>query len=129
MTRMQTVHHGGGVWATPSDQMNGLRVQEWDLVAGEEVEVVERVEVASSDLRFEREDLGLTPLRGDETWLRCCVGRSMHMHARPTCAAALLQHTATLHRCPNYTLRAPCKHFPASQAVTVPACSTARAGA
>ena len=92
LTRMQTVRHGGGVWTTPSDQLNGLRVQEWDLVAGEEVEAVERVEVASSDLRFEREDLGLSPLRGDETWLRCCVGRSMHMHARSRFAAAHSKH-------------------------------------
>ena len=82
LTRMQTVRHGGGVWATPRDQLNGLRVQDWDLVPGEEVEVVERVEVASSDLRFEREDLGLCPLRGDETWLRCCVGRSVQPRSR-----------------------------------------------
>ena len=99
LTRMQTVRHGGGVWTTPSDQLNGLRVQEWDLVAGDEVEVVERVEVASSDLRFEREDLGLSPLRGDETWLRCCVGRSMHtvcssmhIHASSRFAAAHSKH-------------------------------------
>jgi hypothetical protein len=76
LTRMQTVAHGSKIWPTPSADVHCLEAPAWDLVPGEEVEVVERVEVVSSDLRFERHDLGLSPLRGGEVWRKVCVGKA-----------------------------------------------------
>jgi hypothetical protein len=49
---------------------------DWDLVPGEHVQVVRRKEVASCDLRFEFDDIGLSPLRGDEEWVEACVGKA-----------------------------------------------------
>jgi hypothetical protein len=43
------------------------------------VQVVRRKEVASSDLRFEEDDIGLWPLRGDEEWVEACVGKQQRL--------------------------------------------------
>lgn len=82
LTRLQTVASGRSIWPTPGAQMDALRGPEWDLAPGEDVEIVERKEEASSDMRFEPHDFGLGPLRGDEKWIRVCVGRLLYRDAR-----------------------------------------------
>jgi hypothetical protein len=85
LTRLQAVAGSRDIWPTPSSQIDALSVVEWDIAPGDDVEIVVRQEDASADLRFEPHNFGLGPLRGDEEWIRVCVGRPSSSTRRAMC--------------------------------------------